>query len=337
MIWYHILFWLVHILFFMLLDGVNSGNYIQPLVFQLLSLPFKIMVVYFVLYYLLPKYLQYQKYFRFFLGLIFAFLIGMGIFHIIHHTFIAPILFNHPLDSPFLSITPSLLWQSLTTSYLLVLATLIKLTRIWQANEQRAQQALSDKLEAELKYLKAQIHPHFLFNTLNNLYTLALKKSDKAPQVIDKLSGLLRYMSYDANQAKVPLYKDIEHIENYVSLEKIRYGSRLEISFEVTGELQNKQIAPLILLPFVENSFKHGVSKGISNSWININIDMNKNNLLMKVENSVAQINHNQIGHAHGIGLKNVSRRLDLIYKDKFNLKIASEKHYLVHLSLDLS
>ncbi len=334
---YHILFWLIHILFFTLLEFTNQGNYLEVFTFQMLTLPLKVIQVYFVLYYLLPRFLQHGKNFQFFIYLILSSLITLIFFHLLNYWFINPIVLSKPISQSFWAYHPSLLWFSLTLGYFIILAVVIKLTRTWQVSEKRAQLILQDKLETELKYLKAQINPHFLFNTLNNLYTLALKKSDKAPRVIDKLAGMLRYISYEANQEKVPLQKEIENLENYISLEKIRHGSRLEVKFDLKGNVENLEIAPLILLPFVENSFKHGISQEIADCWIRINISIVKSELEMKVENTVSNNHNEQANGEGGLGLKNVRRRLDLIYPNKFTLNISQKDTHLAHLNLLLT
>jgi len=223
------------------------------------------------------------------------------------------------------------------TFYILSLALALKLLRFWYHREKYIQELSNARMEAELKFLKAQVHPHFLFNTLNNLYTLALRKSDRAPEVIEKLSDLLRYMSYDANHQTVLLNNEIEYLRNYISLEKIRYGKKLEIAFTLNGATKGLQVAPLILIPFVENSFKHGASGRLTECWITIHLSIEEKRLTFKVENSLPSNQEDKMGYKEGIGLKNVQRRLDLIYPDRHELKvIQSIESYLVVLRIDL-
>ena len=153
--------------------------------------------------------------------------------------------------------------NALEINMLVVFMSSVKILRHWYKTEQHTRNLEREKLEAELKFLKAQIHPHFLFNTLNNLYSLTLKKSDYAPEVVLKLSGLVNYMLYYTKEQAVPLAKEIESIHNYIALEKIRYGKELEIAFDVSGNIGSSMISPMLLLPFIENSFKHGVSDEI--------------------------------------------------------------------------
>jgi sensor histidine kinase YesM len=220
-----------------------------------------------------------------------------------------------------------------------VLGTLIKFFKIWYKNQQRSQKLEQDKLQAELKFLKAQIHPHFLFNTLNNLYALTLKKSERAPEIVLKLSDLLNYMLYECNSELVPLKKEIELVENYVALEKLRYGDRLDASISVKVENPDLKITPMLILPFVENSFKHCVSGETENAWVSIDITLKKNQLTIKVDNSKSNTdNKDEQKYREGIGLKNVKRRLELLYEGVYELKILdTEESYLVVLRLDFN
>lgn len=212
-------------------------------------------------------------------------------------------------------------------------AVAIKLLKYWYTN-QKAQQILrQEKLQAELKFLKTQIHPHFLFNTLNNLYALTLKKSDKAPETVLKLSELINYMLYECRSDEVSLTREIKFIRNYVDIEKMRYGDKLDVDIRVSGEVTDRKIAPLILLPFVENCFKHGASEDLQQSWVKVTIDSHPDHLVIKVENSKAGTN----GHTReeGIGIENVKRRLDLLYPEKHALKIINgDETFLVILSI---
>jgi len=176
------------------------------------------------------------------------------------------------------------------------------------------------KKTAELSALKNQLNPHFLFNTLNNLYALSLKKSDKAPEVISKLSDILDYMLYRCNDKYVPLHKEIELIENYIELEKVRYGNRANISFKFDVKEEVK-IAPLILLSFVENAFKHGVSQEINEATIDIDLKASSDQISFLITNSIPRVSEESRAESNSIGLKNVRKQLELIYNDSYELK----------------
>jgi two-component system LytT family sensor kinase len=185
-----------------------------------------------------------------------------------------------------------------------------------------------------LKFLKTQIHPHFLFNTLNNLYALTLKKSEKAPETVLKLSELINYMLYECRSDEVALKKEIQFIRNYADIEKMRYGDKLDIDIRVSGDVGERKIAPLIILPFVENCFKHGASENLLQSWVKVTIDSHADHIVIKVENSKNGDNGTE-SKPEGIGIQNVKRRLDLLYDGRHELKIMNgEETFLVVLSI---
>lgn len=322
----HTAFWLGHLLLFTIMSSAPFATAIQE---QLLNLPFRILPVYLVFYWLFPRYLLRRKYLSF-LGL--AVLI-ITIFASAQSG-VMYLKYAGDMKEPW-----SWVWilsNFILTVYILSLALALKLLRFWHHREKYIQELSSARMEAELKFLKAQIHPHFLFNTLNNLYTLTLQKSDHAPEVVDKLSELLRYMSYEANHSTVLLTNEIEYLRNYIALEKIRYGNKLEIAFTVSGLTEGLEIAPLMLIPFVENSFKHGVSGRLTACWITIHLSVQEKALIFKVENSLPSSQEDVMGYKEGIGLKNVKRRLDLIYPDRYDLKITqSDESHLIVLKID--
>jgi two-component system, LytTR family, sensor kinase len=180
---------------------------------------------------------------------------------------------------------------------------------------------IKEKLETELKYLRNQTNPHFLFNTLNNIYALARKKADETPEVVMKLSKLLRFMLYDAAKPLIPLAEEIKILEDYIDLERIRYNDKLTISF--VKEINDEQvfISPLLLLPFVENAFKHGASESRFASFIQIEIRLQSGILKFSVKNTKEQ---NAETSKNTIGLNNVKRQLELLYKD-YDLNVFNE------------
>lgn len=210
------------------------------------------------------------------------------------------------------------------------LAAFIKVGQHWLERDRASQRLEKEKIEAELNFLKAQIHPHFLFNTLNNLYALTLKKSDKASEVVLKLSHLLSYLLYEGNEPQVPLDKELEVIRTYVALEKIRYGDRLDISYTIKGSAAVKEVPPMLLLPFVENTFKHGASQQLEQVWVQIEVMIQEDVLKLRVLNSkstVLKTQENKV-EPQGIGLKNVQRRLALLYGNSYTLDIHDKGTY---------
>ncbi len=200
--------------------------------------------------------------------------------------------------------------------------------------QQRLSKLNQEKKASELKALKNQLNPHFLFNTLNNLYTLSLKKSDKAPEVISKLSDILDYMLYRCEETFVSIHKEIELVQNYLALEKIRYSDRVDISFTHTLDNEAK-IAPLLLLTFIENAFKHGVVQELNKAKINIDITVKDKQIKIVVMNTKPNGLVEDATVKSKIGLSNVKQQLALIYQSDFNLKIDNSKDaYTIELIL---
>ncbi|MBC7891085.1 MAG: histidine kinase [Sphingobacteriaceae bacterium] len=193
-----------------------------------------------------------------------------------------------------------------------------------------------EKLAAELEALKAQVHPHFLFNTLNNLYALTRRQAPEAPDVVLKLSNLLRYVLYECNAPEVPLNQEIQFLKNYVALEQLRYGERLEVSLNFTGNIHAQRIAPLLLIPFLENAFKHGTSEQLDQAWVSLNLAVEGHTLTFQLLNS-RDPEATEALLAGGIGLQNVRRRLELLYPDRYDLQVLPEEDtFLVNLRLIL-
>lgn len=226
----------------------------------------------------------------------------------------------------------------ISNSGILLLACMVKLFKWWYSDQLYKLQIEKEKIESELNYLKAQINPHFLFNTLNNLYALTLQNSSKASDVVIKLSGLLDYMLYHAKANKVPVDKELTIVENYIELEKIRYGDRLNLVYEVIGDRKSLQIAPLVLIPLIENAFKHGASNDRSKPSIKISVKINSTHLNLSVENTIPEHKTTNTGVSNGIGLKNLKRLLDLLYADNYSLNIDSnDNYYKVNLEINCS
>lgn len=219
--------------------------------------------------------------------------------------------------------------------FLVVFVGMLRFAQDWFNLEAKRREVENEKLMAELRFLKAQINPHFLFNTLNNLYYLAFTNSPNTTEVIAMLSQMMRYMIYDSNHSRVPLSKEIEYMENYISLEKLRLNEPVKINFEVQGRVEGHEIVPLILITFLENAFKHGISSNTKDAFIDVRINLNEKNCIYTVENSkLATKTEGQ----SGIGLQNVKRRLDLSYPNNHELTIKdTPESYWVELKLQLS
>lgn len=217
--------------------------------------------------------------------------------------------------------------------FFIFLSTILKFVADWFKNEKIKSNLENEKLISELAFLKSQINPHFLFNSLNNIYSLAYQKSEKTPEAVLKLSEIMRYMLYESNENKVSLSDEIRYLENYIELQKLRFKDNAYIKFEVDGDIQNQKITPLVLISFVENAFKHGVATDKENP-ITIVLNVSGNKLFFQVINKKNNQNKDETG---GIGLQNVKRRLELLYKGQYRFHIEdNEEIYNCELYLNL-
>lgn len=212
---------------------------------------------------------------------------------------------------------------------------IIQVFKSWQTKQYDWLRAQQEKITAELQLLKAQVHPHFLFNTLNNIYSFSLENSPKTPGLILRLSNLLNYMLYECKEPLVPIEKELDIMKNYIELERERYGSKIDISWNVNGDMRLVTIAPLMMLPFIENAFKHGTSEQIGRSWLSVDIWLQDNRLKAKIANSKNE-SFTYNGRSNGIGIANVKKRLDFIYPGSHELKINDEGNFFV-VSLSIS
>ncbi len=220
-----------------------------------------------------------------------------------------------------------------TSLVFLFLSAVLKFTVDWFLNERIQRDLENQRLSAELAFLKSQINPHFLFNSLNSIYSLAYQRSEMTPDAILKLSEIMRYMLYESNDNKVDLSKELQYLQNYIDLQKIRFGNKAYIDFKVEGKVLNQQIAPLLLIAFIENAFKHGVANNPLTP-IRLLIDVDEAHLHFYMQNKKHMNNRDAVG---GIGLNNVQRRLNLLYPGKYNLDVKDEMDtYTVELSLVL-
>lgn len=327
----HVLFWsLVFIL--MLAAGPGNDTSALEIVRKLINLSFYILVVYINLNYLIPKYLS-QKNFMTYCLLLLAM---VAVFTPIK-VLLLYITYDEVDPREFLIMN-----QQYIFLLLFLIAggsTVIKIISDWQKHQRDRKDLETQRMQSEIKFLKSQINPHFLFNTLNSLYALTLKKSDKAPEIVIKLSEMMRYMLYECNERRVPLYKEVNYIRNYLDLEELRQSGPSDIQFKVEGRVNDQMIAPLIFIPFLENSFKHGLNHQLDAGYVHVVLKVLGNKLLLRILNSKpGKTPVPSEKPSGGIGLVNVERRLNLLYPNQYKLDIRdSEREHIVELSLDLS
>lgn len=298
----------------------------------------QIALVYVVMYWLLPNYFNKRNY------IITAFItvfILAGFYCIAVGFKYSPIIYNNivnvsPADPALARMHRFVLTdQLISLPIILGFALMINLVKRWWQKQKETEYLIKEKTKAELQLLKDQVHPHFLFNTINNIYFFTLTNSSQAAVMIKKLSGLLHYILNDCKQQLVPLEKEIKMIQDYVALEKIRYGEDRQLTIDIKGDYKDKWIHPLLLIPFVENSFKHGASKIIAQPYVKITIHIDNSRLHFIVSNNKPATN--DLTTKGNIGLKNVRKRLDLLYPETHELNIVPEQHsYAVYLTLQL-
>lgn len=233
----------------------------------------------------------------------------------------------------YLELTKYVVLSIFLSGFFVVVSALLKFAIDWFGNERIQRDLQSEKRDMELQFLKSQLNPHFLFNSLNNIYSLAYQKSDKTADAILKLSEIMRYMIYESNDSWVSLSKEIDYVQSYIELQKLRFKDGAAVEFSLNGEIDDQQVVPLILISFVENAFKHGVANDPTDP-IRINIIANQKILNFSVSNKKNKYNKDIMG---GVGLNNVERRLQLLYPDRYKLNIVnSATHYTTELMLDL-
>lgn len=300
-------------------------------------------LAYSLMYYVIPKYLLKQKYWDTAIWTFLCFL-ATAFFSTVIGRFIVDPLRDHYMGEGaalYRRVTGGAIFLSLLAGLrggLTIggIAAAIKLMKYWYVKEQRNLQLQKENVESQLQLLKAQVHPHFLFNTLNNIYSTTQNTSPAASRMITELSDILRFILYECNAPLVPLSKEIKMVRDYINLEQIRYGNNIDIHLETPYDTNGLYIAPLVLLPLVENCFKHGTSHMIDQPWISLHLSLENDLMTMKLVNGKAKKSRND-NENKGIGLQNVRKRLELIYPDKHNFTITNDEEvFIVQLKLQL-
>ena len=311
---------------------------------SLIHLMLQALITYTTLYFILPIYTKQKK-------LLHALLLFVGcwILYFLLHFYMnktgTPALLQWALPEEYVrgtKRTPEMIrYTSLLAVFLAALSTTIfmasfKYIKQWYLKEQRNIQLQKENTESQLQLLTAQVHPHFLFNTLNNVYSKTQKESPEGSQMIMGLSDLLRYILYEGSNPLVPLDKELQMILEYITLEKKRYGDKLDLHYLVSDKTKDIYITPLLILPFVENCFKHGTNNVSQDPWINLTIDVKDTTLVMKLMNGKPNANE-VVPKRPGTGIDNVRQRLGFLYKHKHELQIREEEEvFIVDLKIEL-
>ena len=331
---FHFLFWIIYFIFNFLRFGSINNDYWYSFKSNLVEFPLNIIITYFTIYYLIPRYILKKKYLLFLLtfagSLVLFYLVRTSLSYLLVTKDIWPEAQGN--QQPFTVI--HIVEVMIGTIYVIALVSAIKLAYDW-VNEKRKNDELQRiQLQTELDFLKTQIQPHFFFNTLNNLYALVIKQSPQAPDVVMKLSEIMQYVLYEVKEPKISLMKSINYLYSYLELEKLRYGDRVKSEISIEGDIDEVTVPPLIFLPFIENCFKHGI-KDQGSIKVDIDFVVDDKFLYFTVENTLGD--DKEFITKHGIGIENVKRRLELLYGKKCTLKtIASEDTFKVLLKIPL-
>lgn len=338
----HLLFWFGVSAFFIFFFSHFNKEYHYTFLFVCLLMPIAIATTYFINYVLIPRYLLQKRYARF----AFYFISTM-IFSVWSEMLVMLWALINLADYRYQNMDPlsgNIFFLAVGLYFVVFFSTSVKLLQQWYSSEKNVSELRSRKLEAELKLkeaelqlLKGQIHPHFLFNTLNNLYGLALEKSDQMPDVIIRLSSLLDVLLYRNQAQKVPLDTELQLIKDYIALEKLRVEDRLQLYWEEKGARRDYQLPSFLLFPFVENAFKHGFSGNTQRLWLKVHTEIREYRLIFSVSNSVDLLDKKIAVMAGGIGLKNVRRRLELLYPGEHQLKVYQQPgKFRIELKINL-
>lgn len=343
----HIAFWLAYTLYDGYLSAPMAGTSFAGLSFwerlqlgytvEACLLVFKIPAVYFVLYVLLPRYFKNKQLWQLVVGLLVVTAVVTVINQTVWYKIIYPYIYKVSAPDPAINLAHAVfrwLWSSFDILMLLGVTTALKFFRYRLHFAEKEKQLVEEKLQSELNFLRSQTNPHFLFNTLNNLYHLARKRSDTTPDAILKLSDMLRFMLYECATPSIRISQEIKVIRDYLELERLRYGDRLQADFQVDVDDESRAISPLLLLPFVENAFKHGASESRGETWVRIFLKVINGKLDFQVENAKSAA---ETEIKDGLGLKNVKRQLEMLYPNhSLNIDNQGNK-FSIHLHFTLN
>lgn len=330
----HLAFWAVYFSFFFYQISFGGGKerpVSESLREAFIHVLFVVIIVYINYSFLLPRFLRDRNFLKYILSFSFFFCLCIGTYIFIKRTETEGTRIYEMFSS-----TRFLVHYSLTVLFIVAFISMFRFVEEWFGIEARKREIENEYLNTELRFLKEQINPHFLFNTLNNLYYLATIQSARTPEVIEKLSQMMRYMLYDSNRPKVRLEQEIEYMQNFIQLEKMRIDKPIPITFEVTGPTASIEIVPLILNTFLENAFKHGLNNHSTDGFIRVKIHSEGEFLTFMVENSKPE--NPDVKEKSGIGFRNVMRRLELSYPEKYTLNISEDRsRYRVVLNLNVA
>lgn len=320
---------------FTFVEGGYQNQFKEAFLLELSYFPARLALVYFNYFVLLPRYLVKRKIEKYISFTLLTIILATAIQRLLAFYVVNPMLYPNWDQGAFIQSFRLVQASMILTSPMIFLVGMTIVIR-WAGAQKQMEQLAREKVETELKYLRNQVNPHFFFNTLNNLYGLAQEKSDRTPEVVLKLSELMSYMLYETNKSLISLEKELDYIRNYISLEEQRYQDRFQCRLSVQGDARSVKVPPMLVLPFVENAFKHGINKESSGAWMNLDLIVDARTLVLRVENSLTEQRVKAKGNG-GLGIKNVNRRLELLYPEGHELNHGTDgKTYKVELKIQL-
>ncbi|MEO1438563.1 MAG: histidine kinase [Bacteroidota bacterium] len=330
----HILYWSAWTFFLVTVNTLTGKEYHlwQWIAFEGVVLPIKMGSTYIIAYGVMPRFLYSKQYAQFLTAMIFTALVFGALLYSAYKGVVYPTILKESKHYPF----GQFIYKGVELVYIAAVVMGIKFFQNYLHEQQKNQMLLQEKVEAELKYLKNQIQPHFLFNTLNNIYGMMLSQDEKAADYIVKLSDLLSYMLYESDVEQIALQKEAEMLDSFIELERLRYDRKLDIQVEKTAIPAHLKIAPLLMIPFVENAFKHGPACEEGRSHIKIQLEVQQEMLYFFVENTFPEMGP-QTCMQSGIGLENIQKRLALLYPERHTLTIQQGATFQVALMIDLN
>jgi hypothetical protein len=333
----HLLFWLLYLICISSLNLDDLYDLKARVHMSVSWVPLTMLNIFVTLYWLVPRYLMRSNWKSFAILYGSWMLMEIPLGFLTHYYLTYPYCWEPGPRPSFRQALPEVLdvYPLVVVNVPVLFAIFIRMFKFWRVEQLQKLQIKQEKTDAELQLLRAQLHPHFLFNTLNNLYTLILEKSGKAPEMLSRLSAILSYVLNDCQSAEVRLSKEIAFCRAYIELEGERYGNRLDLSLEFPDDIADRMIAPMLFQPFIENAFKHGAAEQVGKVWMSIGLSVRGDQLSFRVINS-ADLDVRQHS-AGGIGIANIQRRLELLYPGRYQLiREQDEEKHFISLTIDL-
>ncbi|WP_080059641.1 sensor histidine kinase [Spirosoma aerolatum] len=331
------LFWMGYFLFEWLNTGAYMDNFQQSFRQIALNIPLLLIAGYWHLLITVRRFLLAGRMTSFWLSLIGGIIVFGLLRRMTNYTFLYPVYYPDGLQKP-LFYWPKVLAESMQLHLVVGLFVAVELVRHALRQQQLSETYRREKLSAEYRLLQSQVQPHFLFNTLNNLISVSIHQPAQMPHLLQRLAGLLSYQLHESHRSEVPITKEVGYLSDYIALEKIRYGDRLDVqtNFDELNSLNQVMIPPMLLLPFVENAFKHGAAQTETACWIQLHLSQRSNRLVFSVENSVPD--DVVYPETSGLGLTNLKRRLDILFPGQYELvTLPEDSQFLAVLKFSLT